>query len=1213
MISVSPDSPGEITSPLTSLEAKATESDDGSASIRSTTPLPAARPPLSAYAKHGELINSSDTLRQIPSPMESSNFSSSADYWTTADEGGEETLCQEIGMEHLDSKLQDGVALRAAKVTEETMNAKRAMVASLNSPQTSWDILQGKRDEEVEEQVNILGLDIRIAQESGMAASDISRTPSQSTTGTEKSTSGSFGTAASSLQSAPSSDSNLHDKDVIQPIATTTASLSLESSQNHSPKLYITACSSTDDLLQQKRSDSDTLRRYHALLELIETEKGYVEDLSTLANIFFQNLSTQAFFDESEARLKAVRRNIGDILDIHTVLGRQLKKVVEDYQISQDSEGSDMEKALRCEEAIIQVAMQLSLSAPSFEPYQIFCSRHAEALVLIREAEKRHNGDDFAAFERMCGNQIRGSSKVIGRNKTPSRRSSAGSSTPLAANYLHLEESSSVPTSGSNTPSGSFASISRQASGRLLFADYLIKPIQRLCLYPLVLNSLLKYTPEEQIATRQALIVAMNSMRKIADDVDSASKQREKDLMTEVVLNKIEVQPGVTSSFLKSLGNPLLSGTLDVLYHHDLLAPLTAPLRFHRLGLILWHGFLLFVRVRKNQQLDCKYWIPLGSVQLTPLQEETVSPGVEIASWAPSSQNARQLVPFAMRISYFGHHFELSALNDKERSIWHHHLTRAIEEAPISHLEAFPSNLAADFSSLHHSASATILNFFVGNSKSMSNAIETLVRLPSPSARVAVDRNMIFSEKLLSQGGSTAATSNSGGGYGPVQFSQKDISDVLIAQQLRQNSTPSIGSAVGAAMGLARMAATQVPTAVKRSRRQSMFNLTEITPTCDALLSESPGELSPAPPPPLMKRSSIASFKFSSVNDGNDNSPGAVSSGNNGSGNIKWKNTLLRRNSKILGSKTPINSVPPSPMTSLTDLSQSLKVEVPTTPFGFEDARMTKPKHLRSKSLRDVWQNSIGRRSRSQSNSSEIIAFRTANLLASPSGSNSLTSSPVLENSEMEFGPMRTIDYSLKNSPDVEASTTGNRSRISSFDSTGSSSIAHLKRILSSTSAQGSLTLTRARASGSRFIASNKFGESPSSPSRARVERSNTELVFPVPSSPPKDFNSDRRNSEPDALHIERRKSIAGLSAQHPLRRLGRKKSYNGPSSPASSVLSLTNSNLSPSWADHSRLNSVKEQTNEVNENVIQPVSELDGSKKPIRPMLIRRPSTADM
>lgn len=162
---------------------------------------------------------------------------------------------------------------------------------------------------------------------------------------------------------------------------------------------------------------------------------------------------------------------------------------------------------------------------------------------------------------------------------------------------------------------------------------------------------------------------------------------------------------------------------------------------------------------------------------------------------------------------------------------------------------------------------------------------------------------------------------------------------------------------------------------------------------------------------------------------------------------------------------------------------------------------------------------------------------------------------------------------------------------LSSSDSAGLSSVAQLRRILSATSGQGSIVLNRARASGSRFLSGSSLNDGTTSPrrearsNRGTVERSQTAIDFPVLSTSP--YNSeDRRKSEPNAFNIQRRNSSIATTtltpidkSQSPLRRLSRRISMIGPSSPTTSVVDLANSSMSTLWTDHNRLKSVDEHT----------------------------------
>lgn len=109
-------------------------------------------------------------------------------------------------------------------------------------------------------------------------------------------------TAASSLQSAVSTAATTNNAAIVKEI-------NQHGSASHekelppipsSPRQYVTACSTPAEMSEEKR-EAEALRRYHGLLELVETERGYTEDLSNLVTIFFPNLVYQPFLTKMKA------------------------------------------------------------------------------------------------------------------------------------------------------------------------------------------------------------------------------------------------------------------------------------------------------------------------------------------------------------------------------------------------------------------------------------------------------------------------------------------------------------------------------------------------------------------------------------------------------------------------------------------------------------------------------------------------------------------------------------------------------------------------------------------------------------------------------------------------------------------------------------------------------------------------------------------------
>ncbi|KAN0060869.1 hypothetical protein ACQY0O_006603 [Thecaphora frezii] len=621
-------------------------------------------------------------------------------------------------------------------------------------------------------------------------------------------------------------------------------------------------------LQQHDKAVQAKMRRYAALLELVETERNYADDLATLVLVFFDNLCTMPYFEDQPARHALVVRNSEDLLRLHQRLSARMDGILSELGLRKGAPSwssslpssstlgasvyaervarTDLEKALspEADEAVIRVAKLFTGMGPSLQGYKAFCSRHGEALALIREAEKRHA--DWDAFERRCSDILKisrapsygpGASRPASGASTPALPPASNPMsyfTPITTAAAPPSNSSGSATSSAAVTPGSMHSAIRQNSSRLLFRDFLIKPIQRLCLYPLVLQTLLKHTPSRSAGSSE-LAEAVALMRDVADQVDEAGRQRELELMADLIASRVEPHHGVTTAFLRSLGECRLAGTLDVLHHHRTLDPLVAPLRFKYLGVFLYDGFVLMVKVKKAPSYECRQWFPLWAARLSNIEEGS------------------NLLPHSFRLSVRNHHFEIAASNARERQVWIDALANAISTATVSPpgTEAsFPSSLflgdGSDSDS--NSAAATpnasrgveatsywdmvkdtvgdpLMEFFANHAacatataasastakgnKSVPAAAaaaaaswiptEILLRHASPSSRSIVDRGMVFSDTVLG-----ARSSKEAG----------DLSSLWLPHN------PTIGSAVGTAIGFNRRSSKDTST-VKIQRRKS--------------------------------------------------------------------------------------------------------------------------------------------------------------------------------------------------------------------------------------------------------------------------------------------------------------------------------------------------------------------------------------------------------
>ncbi|CEH12380.1 Invasion-inducing protein TIAM1/CDC24 and related RhoGEF GTPases [Ceraceosorus bombacis] len=581
------------------------------------------------------------------------------------------------------------------------------------------------------------------------------------------------------------------------------------------------------------------MRRLHALYELVETERSYADDLGLLVEVFFRNLGDQPFFSERSDRIDTVQRNAAELLLLHREMADNMERILEEHGVSPSdvlskASGSHIAASAEAEAATSRIAKYFGKLGPRFAIYQDFCSRHGEALSLVRDAERRHGGDDWRSYERCCSNILRGFSRSptprngLSRANSNQGTSSAGSLgiapmtptatiAPLSPLYDHARAPSSpdqafgasfiqlplVATPASET--SSTGGMLRDGAARLLFSDYFVKPIQRLCLYPVVLSTLLKYSDDGD-PSHAALSEALATMRHVAEDVDEAGKEREKVLMAALISSRVEATLSVTPTLIASLGHCLLAGALDVMHHHSVLQPLTAPLRFKYFAVFVYEGFVLFAKVRKPSVYEPKFWFPLWAAKLYDGKQGFFSRlGSEEAP--ATSREYASVLPYSCRlICLGGHNFELVASSAREKEAWVATLAQAIAHAPFSPPKggpsSFPSSLG-DYSiasddlrvsglAEEHSDAfldADPLGTFLTENAAAPSPADILVRHSPLSARAAVDRAMIFSEAIV------AARAGA----------MRERGD-------QSSNTPSIGAAVGAAIGgLARAAARKAP------------------------------------------------------------------------------------------------------------------------------------------------------------------------------------------------------------------------------------------------------------------------------------------------------------------------------------------------------------------------------------------------------------------
>ncbi len=166
---------------------------------------------------------------------------------------------------------------------------------------------------------------------------------------------------------------------------------------------------------------------------------------------------------------------------------------------------------------------------------------------------------------------------------------------------------------------------------KLIFSDYLIKPTQRICKYPLLLEQIKpKKTFTVSDDVRSAITDAIKVMQGVAASVDDAYYQREVSVKSSLIASRFVSTPGspglhsaklssspshsLTSPFLSSLGDCLLTGSLDIMHSspqrsfQDVLS-ITAKY----LGAFLYPGgYLILAKISKGKRYEPQHWFSIA-------------------------------------------------------------------------------------------------------------------------------------------------------------------------------------------------------------------------------------------------------------------------------------------------------------------------------------------------------------------------------------------------------------------------------------------------------------------------------------------------------------------------------------------------------------------------------------------------------------------------
>jgi len=281
--------------------------------------------------------------------------------------------------------------------------------------------------------------------------------------------------------------------------------------------------------------------------------------------------------------------------------------------------------------------------AATFNVYEAFCAEHLGAIEIVKSLQRKRP-IEWDAFERRC-TQLVAANLIFPDGSSQERDSGAEKeedtgleesfpdadtsaqdeelshyqqlpTTSLDNNqplpWGHSHSSHDLTHAGATSSKGTKKEIvaERDPRLRLQFEDYLIKPVQRICKYPLLLGTLTHKRRPRALNGADAIVMgAKRAMMDAAALVDSANHSHLQLQQTSRISSRLSA-PAAVLAFIRSLSPCTLAGSLDVVRAPALKAKYLAAFLYEG-------GFLALAKVNRGPRYELRYWFSLEGFEVS--------------------------------------------------------------------------------------------------------------------------------------------------------------------------------------------------------------------------------------------------------------------------------------------------------------------------------------------------------------------------------------------------------------------------------------------------------------------------------------------------------------------------------------------------------------------------------------------------------------------